>query len=975
MTSSSPASNGEGPVADGSDFTQDQLARMLQAFQAGEENERQPTLAPVPPVVAVESEPAVNASSTPQVAAVNAFAHAFPNSSRPSAQRTQPAISTSADQPIHGSKRHGASAGAEQSSSEVDEESLARIRTLRARIARAQDALKERDVADADLPTKPTRFDMKWEKTLRRSRKSPAILCDHIAELGELADPRSVRMLKPLAHSRLKRVRFETAKALRGIGSPESQFVLLSLLKDPKPEVARAAMPGIVGRLDETTLPCLLAYGVIDATTRAAASREIEKAATEAIRDLLFAEAQRDESETGLFALQVAGRLQGAKTISRLTPFTKHPVAEFRRVAIDCLIATENQQVVRFLNVAVHDPDEHVRARAAGGLSRWTSKSSARRLVGLLRDPSVLVRRNAAAAVRHVARPEFSVDILACFETERDPMTLASLMEAVALAGLKDVAGSLHSFTQSANAELRLSALAALARLKDRRAMPALIRMLDDADPQVRLKSIAALGQKGNVSVLDRLERVLTKERDVSQRAAAARAIGRIASSGSIPALQDAMDDEALVRCQAVIALGEIGGSRSRLTLIERLKDSAPEVRYNAVRALSSMKDAGCVSALRRIIEDPDKMVRRAVHKTLTEFGTSVPAGLRKRRLARLTSTFSDRRPSVTAAILSLLALVCLGGGTTYLVAPKALGLGGAPTPVVRNVLQVLISPNGENLAVLRERGVFDLWSMKTGELLGRVTSVRTLGGIVFTSDSSSLLLLGSGREARWDLNPAHEPTEGSHSYKMMQKLVAANSDHSLVLTTAAGGGYGLMWNAHREPAPYPLPAIYSRATAISSDGTLVVGVSPKSEVGLLDAKTAKQIAAFKLRFPHRARTSVTSVAFSPSGQEIAVGLDHGEVSGIDLESGEMSILIEQGERVTGLLWTEDGLIATHSSQITFLTTAGDVTAMKELPIHDINRFSLSTDGQSLALASTESRDLVIVDVASRTVRHTIKAP
>ena len=99
-----------------------------------------------------------------------------------------------------------------------------------------------------------------------------------------------------------------------------------------------------------------------------------------------------------------------------------------------------------------------------------------------------------------------------------------------------------------------------------------LVNALDDADSEIRISVIWALGSLGDVSVVPELQRVY----------------------GS---------DDAGVRKMAVYALGAIDGDSQMVTLRTALNDVAPDVQWNAAIALARHGSDYGLSVLRRMLD------------------------------------------------------------------------------------------------------------------------------------------------------------------------------------------------------------------------------------------------------------------------------------------------------------------------------------------------------------------------------------
>lgn len=106
-------------------------------------------------------------------------------------------------------------------------------------------------------------------------------------------------------------------------------------------------------------------------------------------------------------------------------------------------------------------------------------------------------------------------------------------------------------------------------------ATDAVLGALDGSTPRMRLRLFDAMGGIGGGRVGEVLRRALVVETDWRLRAAAAGALGRAKSPGSLEALVGATRDaDPLVRARAAAALGDLGDRRAAGRLIELLESS-----------------------------------------------------------------------------------------------------------------------------------------------------------------------------------------------------------------------------------------------------------------------------------------------------------------------------------------------------------------------------------------------------------------
>ena len=238
---------------------------------------------------------------------------------------------------------------------------------------------------------------------------------------------------------------------------------------------------------------------------------------------------------------------------------------------------------------------------------------------------------------------------------------------------------------KSSNPDLRKKAAQDLGSAKQRRAVPSLIKVLQDGDPQVRLAAIRALGAIGHPASADPLMSSLVhppsnaKSRSEAECQALAEALAGV-GSGAVKPLVQALssedkearrwaahalglvkdpqateplvkkldDSRSEVRKAAALALGEIGDSRALDALIKALANRDPETRRAAAEGLGSIRSEAGVPALVRAAADPGEPVQLAAIEALGKIG-GLPAA------ACLRSAMSGSRKKVCEAAESAL--------------------------------------------------------------------------------------------------------------------------------------------------------------------------------------------------------------------------------------------------------------------------------------------------------------------------------
>ena len=154
------------------------------------------------------------------------------------------------------------------------------------------------------------------------------------------------------------------------------------------------------------------------------------------------------------------------------------------------------------------------------------------------------------------------------------------------------------------------------AEMAKRSETEAAFRKLANADAKEVARAEAALKTSGEKAVPG-LVHVLGQSTEAAERALAAKALGEIASSSSVPALiAAASDGDAAVRLEAVEALGSVGSAPAQPALIKALLDDpAADVQAAAAAALLRRGDSFAVPFLLHALGRPH--LRQMIEESL----------------------------------------------------------------------------------------------------------------------------------------------------------------------------------------------------------------------------------------------------------------------------------------------------------------------------------------------------------------------
>lgn len=158
--------------------------------------------------------------------------------------------------------------------------------------------------------------------------------------------------------------------------------------------------------------------------------------------------------------------------------------------------------------------------------------------------------------------------------------------------------------------KIRKSAIYALGRLKDPRAVAPLIDLLSDPNPHLRTRAVEALGEIGrNEAYEPILKLVSDKNNFVRQKAI--ESLGRLGNTDSYPFLVKALTDaDKKVSKNAISAIGEIKNPAAIPFLIKFLKNPDPHYRSLAIAALGKILHSEAAQAICDSLNDRSPYVQ-----------------------------------------------------------------------------------------------------------------------------------------------------------------------------------------------------------------------------------------------------------------------------------------------------------------------------------------------------------------------------
>ena len=291
-----------------------------------------------------------------------------------------------------------------------------------------------------------------------------------------------------------------------------------------------------------------------------------------------------------------------------------------------------DSRVVEPLFKVVDSPTEEIRLNATASFSAlfFTFKglSDIRnqvidRLIIALSDDVDRVRYNAIEGLRLYAG-EKALKALVSIQDDKD----AKIRELVE-SGIKDIE-RLKGRERSSWGSRKHSRY----EINEPDIMEELIQLLRDDDESVQISAQIGLGEMGQLA-FDRLMEVLQdKNMYWLIREGAAGALGRIRDKRAVEALIEALQDEKKeIRCNAAWSLAELKDKRSIRPLIDATKDDFWRVRLNATAGLGKMRGRAALEAVLRLTNDEHPRVREVSVSYLAQFSSTRVIPTLKKRL------------------------------------------------------------------------------------------------------------------------------------------------------------------------------------------------------------------------------------------------------------------------------------------------------------------------------------------------------
>jgi len=270
------------------------------------------------------------------------------------------------------------------------------------------------------------------------------------------------------------------------------------------------------------------------------------------------------------------------------------------------------------LLLVLQEQDNETRRAAAHVLGQIGDARAVEPLLALLVDQDAKVRQAAIEAIGQIGDPH-TVEALELALQDREGSVRLAATRALGQIGSPRAVEALIATLQGRFAHRLLLEELDKMKSEDAHQIAALLSSWDENSAPVHLLLQQALKAASHPFVVYLLTTILTEWKN--ERASAIEALGRIGDSRAVEPLIAALKDEDVnVRWPAARALGEIKDTRAIKPLIAALKDWHSNVRKAAAKALVKI-GTPAVELLIAALRDEDERVRQAAAEALDHLG------------------------------------------------------------------------------------------------------------------------------------------------------------------------------------------------------------------------------------------------------------------------------------------------------------------------------------------------------------------
>jgi HEAT repeat protein/cyclophilin family peptidyl-prolyl cis-trans isomerase len=193
----------------------------------------------------------------------------------------------------------------------------------------------------------------------------------------------------------------------------------------------------------------------------------------------------------------------------------------------------------------------------------------------------------------------------------------------------RDTTGLVAALRRDRSLSTRAAAARALGLIQERSTTRPLVQALGDRAATVRREAAFALGLMGDTTTVSAIALQWERELDPGARETMVTAIGLLGAQAGAPAIARALDSKReSEKWAAALAAARIRARSLASPLTAHADDALPEMRWRVAYALGRVGDRAGVPALRNLAGDKSEVVRMSAARGIADVGDSASAGL-----------------------------------------------------------------------------------------------------------------------------------------------------------------------------------------------------------------------------------------------------------------------------------------------------------------------------------------------------------
>lgn len=319
------------------------------------------------------------------------------------------------------------------------------------------------------------------------------------------------------------------------------------------------------------------------------------------------------------------GQLAEQMRQQALLQLTRHPQAAMRQQAVEMLGESHQPAALAALLRLAVDSESEIRQQALSSLGGFEDEAATVALLEALQDSDYLVRATAAELLG--GRKDAGIDelLMRCL-TDEDSMVRATVAEALGRREAFLAAPALRDLLIDFDQWVRYSAAESLGQIEPEEEIWPLLMNANSAELAMRLDAIAQLGELRDRRAIPSLLKMLHD--DTQLEAAVLNALEKFHDPLTVPALVElALFTEAPhLREQALIQAQTLSLEGTLEALASWLEPDRPQFAQRAIEALHQLPTADTTPLFLYAVQHPDRWVCTVALITLEQRRVPVPA-------------------------------------------------------------------------------------------------------------------------------------------------------------------------------------------------------------------------------------------------------------------------------------------------------------------------------------------------------------